>query len=166
MKLVLIDETTLDGLTSENLVSNGSIQPLENYFSDAKIEALANEIINPMVEGWEDGAKIYATGKMLAKFGTLLANLSLDVAIREVEEQGKNCELYGVKFEVRNTPPVFDFDADEVYKTLNESAKGRREQLTRAFKSKEALIDEETGEQIPKAVLKKPSGLTISVSFK
>jgi len=49
---------------------------------------------------------------------------------------------------------------------MNEAAKSRREQLTRAFKSKEALIDEETGEQIPKAVLKKPSGLTISVSFK
>lgn len=165
MKLILINETTLEGLARENLVSTESIQPLESYFSDPKITALAKDIYQPVEDGYEDGAKIHALGKMLAKLGSELATLSLDKAISEVEEHGKNAELYGVKFEVRNTPPTFDFEIDEVYKMASDAAKERRELLIRAFKSKEALVTED-GEVVPKAVLKKPSGMTISVSFR
>lgn len=166
MKLILIDETTLEGLTRENLVSPESIQPLENYFSTDATQQLAIDLTFNALEGFESAAKVHATGKFLAKLGAMISEATLNDAISEVEQYGKNAELFGVKFEVRNTPPVFDFAADETFRMMDEAAKNRKEQLTRAFKSKEALIDEETGEQIPKAVLKKPSGMTVSVSFK
>lgn len=137
---------------------------LENY-TDEVIESTAYSFIESVENGEENALEMYIFGKALQKIGETISKNIITSAITEASKHtDKN--LKGATFEVKYNPTTYDFENDKVYNGLAEALKIRKDLLNEALKSKGIVIDEDSGEQIPKVPVKKHGDQNISVSFK
>lgn len=134
-------------------------------FTDEVIESTAYSYIEAVENGNENPLEMYIFGKALEKIGETISKNVLTAAITEAGKYPDK-KFKGSSFEVKNNPTTYDFETDKVYNDINEKLKFRKGQLTQALKVNGVLVDEDSGEQIPKVPVKNHGAMNISVSFK
>lgn len=138
----------------------------ENNITKAEIIAQAQAIIDKVIVGELDPLKVHVYAKAMKEAWELIASETQGYALDEAEKYGKEGKVFGASFRLSSTGDRYDYEADQTYRDLKEKLKQREELLKQAVKSRVVLVDDETGEQIPKVPVKSSSKQTLNVSFK
>jgi hypothetical protein len=169
--IVEIDDNTLNGLARENLVSPDSIRPFkglaiaENY-SKSHLESVVKNILLAIDEGYADPLETHILGKAMVAMGQSLEKSTKDAATMKATQDGRKGTFKGCEFQVKNEATYYDYEKDPIYAELKERLSARQELLKTTAKINSIVVDEVTGEEIPKVPVKSGGGETISISFK
>lgn len=140
----------------------------DNQLTKGNIEENINHVTQAIQDGWIDALKAHLYFKAVKKLAESVEKNTLSDAITEADKYGSDNQLYGAEFNIQGTSETLDYEQDEEYRQLNEALKRRKQLLNDAYKASRAgvaMVDD-SGEQLPVVPVKKPSGQTISVSFK
>lgn len=129
---------------------------------------LFNDLTKEVENGNDSALEVHILGKALSKIGADISKSTLNQAIDEAEQYAKQeRSIYGISFEIRNSPDTYDFEQDSEYFELKEEQSNRLKILKEAIKAQKMnnqLFNE--GVLVTAPPLKKAGGLTLSVSFK
>lgn len=134
--------------------------------SKEDIRSQALDIINEVIAGEIDPLKAFIAAKANIEAWTMIAEEIKGYALDEAEKYKNNETVMGASFRLGYTGDRYDYEQDKTYRDLKEQLKKREELLKQASQTKAVLVDDETGEQIPKVDIKTWSKQTLSVSFK
>jgi hypothetical protein len=130
-----------------------------------QIERVVSDLKSKIDDGWSDGLQIYALGGFLEKLGKEIKDMAYSFAWDEYQKLDKK-SMYGCEYQLKNTPPTYNFSEDKEWLRLDREKKDRESLLKRAFKAKEDEPVIKGDEVIPKVTLKSPSKETIAIKLK
>jgi len=151
-------------MITELVLSSSKVQG----FTKSEISNLANEICLPVEEGFQSALQTDLQLKALEE-AIKEARERINKAVRaEAEEliSGGQKEVNKVSIEVRKGYASFDYSQDVEYVKIEEKLKARKTLLDQVAKSNGlVIIDEDSGEQIPKVPVKSYSKDSIVYKF-
>lgn len=137
----------------------------ENYSKDYLANVVTN-ILTAIEEGYADPLEMHVMGKALKAIGESLEKSTKDQAVMKASQDGRKGGFKGCEFQIKNESTYYDYSKDPVYADLDARLKARKELLSTVAKLNQAVVDEETGELVPKVPIKSGGGETIAISFK
>lgn len=140
------------------------LELFKNGVTKKQISNYVDQIKQQVQEGNADPIKIAAQAKGMAELAEELRGSIESEAMNEADKY-KGSSVYGCKVELSNTGVKIDLDADPDYAELKEKLKRREDLLKCAFKSKDPVIDGETGEVVPAPPVKNPSKQTLKLTI-
>lgn len=115
---------------------------------------------NMMQEGEHDEFRLLASAERLKTYTeSFCKELRKHVNLTE-----KTYKAHGVEFSTMNTGDRYDFEQDDVYKTLKEQLKEREDLLKLALKSKNQIFDAD-GVEVPRVGIKTYGSEVIKLKF-
>jgi len=144
------------------------INQLDLNVSKAEIKQIYSDLVKDEAErGFTDMKKLYIKLGIHAE-GLKAALLECkESALNELEFQdnGKfqigNCTL-----ETMNSGDKLDYEKDPIFKQINQELHERQKLLKMSKRTKAIIVDEITGEEVPKVPVKTPGKITAKLTFK
>ena len=131
------------------------------------IKTQLNELLENVEGGTACPLRTYIELKDLANVLTATMKKVETLAMDEADKYPERTfDYFGATVSKSSTGARYNWEDDKVYKSLKVDLDMRQEQLKRAVKYDELIIDEETGEQIPKVSMKAPDKNVLRISFK
>jgi hypothetical protein len=148
----------------------GVIFSLESM-TKGSISEVANKIIKNIVEGHTDALQEFIKAKGISELSEVIISGIKELAIDEASKYSDGESVLGCKFQVRSLADSYDFSHDDEWSVINneidslkKKQKDRESKMIDAMKYAE-VIDDQTGEVIPPAIVKKRGGKTIAISI-
>jgi hypothetical protein len=139
---------------------------LDTQLSKELINSEAERIIQSLENGEIDPLKAYVIVKYYEKLIDQIKAKLESEARGEAYKYEKGASVFGATIGISSTGQRLDYDSDTVYSELKSKVKAREDLLKTAFKMKESILDEETGEIVPKVPLKSPAKETLVITIK
>lgn len=147
----------------------GLVFSLENM-TKGSISEIANKIIKNVSEGHTDALQEFIKAKGLSELSDVIVYGIKELAIDEASKYSDGESVLGCKFQVRSLSDSYDFSHDEEWNVINNEIeylktkqKAREKKMIDAMAYAE-LIDD-SGEIIPRAIVKKRGGKTIAITI-
>lgn len=141
--------------------------PNSSSISKQYLEEKSNQIVSLVLEqGFFDSLEVYKLMTAYEKlFDSVKKALKSDV-INEIEKYPKIDRKFGdVSFDVSSTGDRLNYEDYEPYRAKKQELKDLEARLKMAFKSKDIIVDPETGEELPKVSIKSTGSLTPKITI-
>lgn len=130
-----------------------------------KIQIMAEELSERVLQGDVNPLTVKIALRKMTEILDAVNKATEDAWIDEARKHGKSFKHLGCQIEVRSTGDRYKFDDDPQYAIIKGKLKQREDLLKTAAKSSHLLVDEDTGEPVPKVQII-PGKETIAISIK
>jgi hypothetical protein len=154
----------------DSLMSGNTID--FNSLSKASLGKVSGAVSQRVLSGDEDALEVFIKAKALEQVAKNIISEVKSAATDEAERYSKaDSKMMGCEFVVKNGATTYSFDHDEEWsnidskiKELTAMRKEREKKMIDAMNYAE-VVDDETGEVIPPAEVKKGSGSVLTVTI-
>jgi uncharacterized membrane protein YkoI len=143
-----------------------------NNINKAALGEVSGAVVDKVVAGEEDALEVFIKAKALAEVANGIINDTKALALDEAEKYSAGeSKLLGCEFIVKQGSVSYSFSHDSEWNEINEKiAELKKEQKAREKKMIDAtnyaeLVDEDTGEVVTPAEIKKSGGSILAVTI-
>jgi hypothetical protein len=154
----------------ENLLPENSLD--FNNINKAALGKVSGAVVDRVMSGDEDPLKVYIKAKAITEVANGIIKDIKSVALDEAEKYGsEEASMLGCPFVVKNGPTSYEFDHDQEWCKLSIEMANIKEQIKRREKKMidamnyAEVVDEETGEVIPPAKIKRAGASILAVTI-